>query len=194
MTRDPDTLMRLAYLGLLLLFVGGFFFWGRGRLGRNLRDLAVWALIFAMVVIAYGFRDVLREELLPAAMVQVDPETIELRRASDGHFHATLEINGRPVRLMIDTGASGIVLSRRDAERVGLDPGSLTYAARAQTANGLVQIAPVRLDTVRLGDFTDTAVPAAVNSGALDGSLLGMSYLDRFARIEIEDDTMRLSR
>jgi clan AA aspartic protease (TIGR02281 family) len=83
---------------------------------------------------------------------------------------------------MIDTGASGIVLSRRDAERVGLDPGSLTYAARAQTANGLVQIAPVRLDTVRLGDFTDTAVPAAVNSGALDGSLLGMSYLDRFAR------------
>lgn len=194
MTRDPDTLMRLAYLGLLLVFVGGFFFWGRGRMGKNLRDLAVWALIFAMVVIAYGFRDVLRDELLPAAMVQVDPGTIELRRASDGHFHATLEVNGRPVRFMIDTGASGIVLSRRDAERVGLDPGALDYAGRAQTANGLVSIAPVRLGTVTLGDFTDTAVPAAVNAGAIDGSLLGMSYLDTFARIEIEGDRMTLRR
>ncbi len=191
---DPDTVARFIYLGLLLLFIGGFFFWGRGRLGKNLRDLAIWALIFAMVVIAYGFRDVLREELLPAAMVQVDPETIELRRASDGHFHATLEVNGRPVRFMIDTGASGIVLSSRDAARVGLDPAALTYTGRAQTANGLVQIAPVRLGTVSLGDFTDTAVPAAVNSGAIDSSLLGMSYLDRFARIEIEGDTMTLRR
>jgi aspartyl protease family protein len=194
MATDPDTVARFIYLGLLLLFIGGFFFWGRGRLGKNLRDLAVWALIFAMVVIAYGFRDVLRDELLPAAMVQVDPETIELRRASDGHFHATLEVNGRPVRFMIDTGASGIVLSARDAVRVGLDPASLTYGGRAQTANGLVQIAPVRLGTVQLGDFTDTAVPAAVNSGAIDSSLLGMSYLDRFARIEIEGDTMTLRR
>jgi aspartyl protease family protein len=191
---DPDTVARFIYLGLLLLFIGGFFFWGRGRLGKNLRDLAIWALIFAMVVIAYGFRDVLRDELLPAAMVQVDPETIELRRASDGHFHATLEVNGRPVRFMIDTGASGIVLSSRDAARVGLDPAALTYTGRAQTANGLVQIAPVRLGTVSLGDFTDTAVPAAVNSGAIDSSLLGMSYLDRFARIEIEGDTMTLRR
>jgi aspartyl protease family protein len=191
---DPDTVARFIYLGLLLLFIGGFFFWGRGRLGKNLRDLAIWALIFAMVVIAYGFRDVLRDELLPAAMVQVDPETIELRRASDGHFHATLEVNNVPVRFIVDTGASGIVLSGRDAARVGLDPAALTYTGRAQTANGLVQIAPVRLGTVSLGAFTDTAVPAAVNSGAIDGSLLGMSYLDRFARIEIEGDTMTLRR
>jgi aspartyl protease family protein len=191
---DPDTVARFIYLGLLLFFIGGFFFWGRGRLGKNLRDLAIWGLIFAMVVIAYGFRDVLRDELLPAAMVQVDPETIELRRASDGHFHATLEVNNVPVRFIVDTGASGIVLSGRDAARVGLDPAALTYTGRAQTANGLVQIAPVRLGTVSLGAFTDTAVPAAVNSGAIDSSLLGMSYLDRFARIEIEGDTMTLRR
>ena len=72
-----------------------------------------------MAVIAYGFRDTLRRELLPAMMLQVSPDTMDLRRASDGHFHAQLEVNGRPVRFMIDTGASDIVLSRRDAERVG---------------------------------------------------------------------------
>ena len=128
--RDPDTLMRMAYLLVLLVGVGGFFLWGRrGRLGRSLRDLVVWALIFAMVVIAYGFRDVLRRELLPSEMVQVAPDAIELRRGRDGHFHAELEVNGEPVRFMVDTGASDIVLSFRDAERVGLGPGRSTSPA-----------------------------------------------------------------
>ena len=111
-----------------------------------------------MVVIAYGFRDVLREELLPAEMVQVAPDAIELRRGRDGHFHAELEVNGKPVRFMVDTGASDIVLSRRDAERVGLDPGALTFPGRAMTANGAVGTAAVRLGVVKLGGFTDTGV------------------------------------
>jgi aspartyl protease family protein len=195
MPRDPDTLMRLAYLLVLLVGVAGFFFWGRrGRLGRSLRDLAIWALIFAMVVIAYGFRDTLREELLPAAMVQVAPDVIELRRGRDGHFHAELEVNGEPVRFMVDTGASDIVLSLRDAQRVGLDPGSLDYAGRAVTANGPVGTAAVRLGLVRFGAFTDTGVPASVSDGPLATSLLGMSYLDRFKGIEIAGDRMTLRR
>ena len=195
MPRDPDTLMLLVYLVILLVGVAGFFLWGRrGRMGRSLRDLAIWALIFAMVVIAYGFRDTLRQELLPSAMVQVAPDAIELRRGRDGHFHAELEVNGEPVRFLVDTGASHIVLSLRDAERVGLDPGSLDYAGRAVTANGPVGTAPVRLGLVKLGSFTDTNVPASVTDGALGSSLLGMSYLNRFAGIEIAGDTMTLRR
>ena len=57
----------------------------------------------------------------------------------------TLEINGTPVRFMVDTGASDIVLSRRDAERVGIDPAALGYLGRARTANGTVPTARVRL-------------------------------------------------
>ncbi len=192
---DPDTQMRLVYLAVLLAFVAGFFLWGRrGRLGRSLRDLGVWALIFAMVVIAYGFRDTLRDELLPAAMVQTDADTIELRRGSDGHFHADLDVNGRSVRFMVDTGASDIVLSRRDAARVGLDPANLAYLGSARTANGAVTTAEVRLGVVKFGDMTETGVRASVNGGALDTSLLGMAYLDRFSRIEIAGDRMRLHR
>jgi aspartyl protease family protein len=194
MASDPDSLARLVYLVLLLLFVGGFFLWGRRNLGRNLRDLTVWGLIFAMVVIAYGFRDVLREQLLPSAMVQTSADTIEIRRGSDGHFHAALEVNGETVRFMVDTGATDIVLSRRDAERVGIDPDALSYLGRARTANGTVSTAAVRLGLVRLGTFTDTNVPASVTDGGLDGSLLGMAYLDRFASIEIAGDRMRLRR
>jgi aspartyl protease family protein len=194
MLDDPDTRARLLYLVALLVGVLGLFLYGRGqRLGRSLRDLAVWGLIILMVVIAYGFRDTLRSQLFPAAMVQTG-DGIELRRASDGHFHAELEVNGRPVRFMVDTGASDVVLSRRDAERVGIDPARLAYLGIARTANGTMATASVRLGTVRFGDFADTDVPASVSGGALDVSLLGMSYLDRFARIEIEGDRMLLRR
>jgi len=191
---DPDTIARVIYLVLLLCFLLGFFAWRRGQVGRRLRDLGLWVLIFAMVVIAYGFRDVLRAQLFPSAMVQVSGDAIELRRGSDGHFHATVEVNGTPVRFLVDTGASGIVLSRRDAEKVGLDPGGLAYLGTAQTANGRVATAGVRLGLVRLGTFTDTGVPASVTEGGLDTSLLGMSYLDRFANIAISGDVMTLTR
>jgi aspartyl protease family protein len=191
---DPDARARLFYLVTLLIGLLAFFLYGqRGRLGRNLRDLAVWGLIIAMVVIAYGFRDTLRGQLFPSAMVQTG-DAIELRRASDGHFHATLEVNGEPVRFMVDTGASDIVLSRRDAERVGIDPTRLSYLELAQTANGTVATAPVRLGLVRLAEITDTDVRASVSGGPLDVSLLGMAYLDRFGSIEITGDTMRLRR
>ena len=191
---DPDTVARVIYLVLLLCLLVSFFAWRRGQIGRRLRDVLVWVLIFAMVIIAYGFRDVLREQLFPAAMVQVSGDTIELRRGSDGHFNATLEVNGVPVRFMVDTGASGIVLSRRDAEKIGLDPGGLAYLGTAQTANGRVATAGVRLGLVRLGGFTDTGVPASVTEGDLGTSLLGMSYLDRFANIAISGDVMTLTR
>jgi aspartyl protease family protein len=192
---DPDTRMRMLYLAVMLAGVAGFFVWGRrGQLVRSLRDLGIWALVFAMAVIAYGFRDTLREELLPSAMVQVSGDTIELRRGSDGHFHAGVEVNGKTVRFMVDTGASDIVLARRDAERVGIDPAALQYLGRAQTANGTVPTATVRLGLVKFGDFTDTGVRASVSSGPLDTSLLGMSYLDRFSSIEIAGDNMTMRR
>jgi aspartyl protease family protein len=192
MSSDPDTTMRVVYLVCLLAFVAGGLFWGRRNLGKSLRDLMVWVLIFALAVIVYGFRDVLWRELLPAEMAVSDSGAIELRRASDGHFHARMEVNGVPVRFMVDTGASEIVLSRRDAERVGIDVDSLRFMGRALTANGPVETATVRLGVVKLGDLTETGVRASVSAGGLDTSLLGMAGLDRFAKVEISGDMMRL--
>lgn len=192
---DPDDQARLFYLVLLLVGLLAFLIVGQGhRLGRSLRDLAIWLLILAMVVIAYSFRDTLRMAVMPGAARLVEGGAVELRRGSDGHFHAVLDVNGHPLRFVVDTGASGIVLSRSDAAAVGIDPDALTFSGRALTANGSVATAPVRLAEVRFAEFTDRDVAAQVNGGALDQSLLGMEYLDRFARIEIEGDRMRLGR
>ncbi|WP_392663228.1 TIGR02281 family clan AA aspartic protease [Amaricoccus sp. B4] len=191
---DPDTIARLAYLSLLLVFVAGYFFTARRSLGRTLRDVLVWVLIFAMAVIAYGFRDVIWRELMPRTAMQVSGDTVELRRDTDGHFRATLALDGVPVTLVVDTGASQIVLSRADAARIGIGAEALDYSGRARTANGPVAIAPVVLRTVSLGPFTERNVRASVSGGDLHSSLLGMSYLRHFARIEISGDTMRLVR
>ena len=103
-------------------------------------------------------------------------------------------INNVPVDFLVDTGASQVVLTIDDAARVGLDPDSLAYIGTAFTANGEVATAPVRLDRVELGDMVDTRVRASVNSGQMESSLLGMSYLSRFESIEIRRDVLILNR
>jgi aspartyl protease family protein len=81
---------------------------------------------------------------------------------------------------MVDTGASGMVLSLQDAERLGLDRGSLRFLGEAQTANGAVRTAMVTLPVVELGPFRNEDFRAYVNEAGMDGSLLGMDYLGQF--------------
>lgn len=192
---DPDDLARLFYLLLLLTMIGaGVLVGRRRRMGETLRQALVWALIFAMAVIAYAFRDSLRGALFPAEAARVTEDAIELRRASDGHFHATLALNGARVRFLVDTGASGMALTSADAARAGIDLEALRFTERAATANGIVAAAPVVIALVDFAGMVDRDVPASVVAGDLGASLLGMSYLDRFSRIEIEGDRMLLRR
>jgi aspartyl protease family protein len=114
-------------------------------------------------------------------------------RAPDGHYYLTLEVAGTPVEFMVDTGATNVVLSRRDAERVGVDLDGLMYLGQAQTANGTVRTARVRLDDVTLGPWRDDRIAAWVNEGEMDGSLLGMDYLGQF-HVELAGDRMVLRR
>ena len=115
-------------------------------------------------------------------------------RARDGHYYLTLQINGNPIRFVVDTGATEMVLTQADAARVGLDLDSLNYLGRANTANGEVRTAFVRLDQVALGGIVDQNVPAVVNEGEMEGSLLGMGYLQRWGRIEIAGGELVLTR
>jgi aspartyl protease family protein len=103
-------------------------------------------------------------------------------------------VNGEPVRFVVDTGATQIVLSKSDARRVGLDVDDLVYLGRAYTANGEVRTAPVKLDTVSIGPIKDSNVRAVVNDGAMEGSLLGMEYLQRFSSVEIGGGKLILTR
>lgn len=185
---------RLLYLVLLLVAVGGFVLVEfRGRAGQATRQALAWGLIFVGVIAAAGLWQDVRESVAPAARV-LEGGRIEVPLGPDGHAHLTAELNGVPVRFVVDTGASMIALRSRDAHRVGIDPDRLAYTGRAQTANGIVGTAPVRLDSVTLGGITDENVPAVVIEGALDRSLMGMSFLRNFARVSFEGDLLVLER
>ncbi len=192
---NGDTIGRLIYLLLLGLVVGGWFFaQNRQKLNKTLQQAVLWLFLFAGAVILYGLRNDLRRGLVPHQAQQISASEIVLTRAADRHFYATLQINGRPILFVIDTGATNMVLSKQDARRVGINPDALVYFSTAQTANGEVRTARVTLDIVQLGSFIDRNVTAWVNDGQMNGSLLGMSYLSRFSKLEISGDKMTLSR
>lgn len=191
---DSQDIPRLIYLIALLCAVAGYFLWGQRRnLGQLAKYLAVWGFIFLGALVAVGLWNDLSRSIMPQQSV-MQSGAIEVPRASDGHFYLTLEVNGVPTRFVVDTGASAIVLSQADATSAGITLDDLIFSGRANTANGRVNTAPTRVETLSLGGILDENVRVIVNAGEMDGSLLGMSYLNRFSRLEIADGVLILER
>ncbi|MEC3861768.1 TIGR02281 family clan AA aspartic protease [Mesobacterium sp. TK19101] len=189
---DYGNLIYLVLLGSVLIL--WFVIESRESLSKKVKQLAAWGLIFLSVIAAYGMWGDIQRATVPTQAVFAGDNRVELPRAPDGHYYLTLKVNGATVPFMVDTGASGVVLTRRDAERAGLDAANMAFYSEAMTANGLVKIAPVTLDSVVLGPFEDRNLPAAVNGGEMQQSLLGMTYLQRFSRLEISNGRMILER
>ena len=122
---------------------------------------------------------------------QPPSDAIQLTREFNGHFYADVQINGSPVRVLVDTGASGIALSRSDAQRAGIAVSAGMFEVIGQGANGDVHGEDVRLDRVSLGSKTVEGMPAVVLDAG-EQSLLGQSFLSKFDTVEIRGDTMIL--
>jgi aspartyl protease family protein len=111
---------------------------------------------------------------------------VELEAGANGHFHAEAEVNGRPIQVMVDTGASLVALTYEDAEAAGIFLRDKDFTHRVSTANGVARVAPVRLSRVAIGDIVVRDVDAAVcEHGKLETTLLGMSFLSRLERFDM---------
>ena len=117
---------------------------------------------------------------------------IVLPAGTGGHFMAQGAINGKPVRFMVDTGATTISMSQSDADRIGLD-WKRGQRALMQTAGGVVPIYTLSLTSVRVGEVEVYNVAASVIQAEMPFILLGNSFLSRFS-ISTTSDTMRLSK
>ena len=182
----------------------------RGRWANAARDLMLWAAVLLALVAAYGFRDQVQlvasrvmEELTPAgtdlgvATQTPGEQAVRLRKRSDGHFVARAVVEGSQITMLVDTGASSVVLKSTDAERAGIDTGGLSYVVPVQTANGTAFAARARLKSIAVGTIAYENVEALIaQAGALDESLLGMSFLSRLGSYEFSGDylTLRSSR
>lgn len=189
---DTGHLIYLVLLGLMVLAM--FVIGNRQSLNKILQQAAIWGLIFVGAIAAVGlWGDIQRVTGTARAVTQQNGQ-ITVPRSPDGHYYLSLDINGVPLRFVVDTGATDLVLRQSDAVRAGLSPDQLAYTAQANTANGVVALAPVRLDTVALGPHRDENVRAVVNQAPMQMSLLGMGYLQRWGSITIANNTLTLTR
>ena len=124
---------------------------------------------------------------LPQADARID-------KAADGHFWAVAQVNGRPLRVLVDTGASEVALTRADARRLGVEVAGLDYDKPVMTADGRMQAARVRLARVTVGDAEVRDVDALVVRRGLNTSLLGMSYLGRLSGFAADREGLTLRR
>lgn len=204
---DPSDFAIIVAGVAMLIFIGSSIASSyRGRAGQAVRDLLTWTLIALVLVAAYSYRDELFSlghrmagELLPPGSAlrsdtQVDGErAVRIRKRPDGHFMAKTSVNGITVSMLVDTGASTVVLKPADAQRLGIDIETLRYTVPVQTANGTTFAAHVRLRTLVVGPITVNEVEALVaKPGSLKENLLGMSFLSRLRSYEFSGEYLTL--
>lgn len=203
---DATTFGYMAFLLALLVYIaGGVMTRYGGGAAAMARDAVTWLALGLGLVTLYAYKDELTPiaarvvgELIPGTAMTVETSAgglteVKIRRRLDGHFTATVDVNGEAVSMIVDTGASSIVLTPKDAKKAGIDPKELTYRVPVLTANGRTVAARIRLDKVSIGPLDRTKVEALVaKPGALTQSLLGMSFLSRLRSYEFSGDFLTL--
>lgn len=197
-----DQFGRLVPLvGILLFVAAGLFSRQRHRFGELVGNLVLWVGIFGVALVGYAYRDDLSGvasrvfgELVPGtAVIDGERGTATFRSGGDGHFTINASINGQTVRTIFDTGASAVVLTHADAIRAGIATEALRYDIRVQTANGTGRAAGVTLDRLEVGGIARNRVRAFVaEKGALDTSLLGMTFLTTLSRYAVSGNSLEL--
>lgn len=131
----------------------------------------------------------------PAMPVAAGAREVVVPAGPSGHFVTDLDVNGRSVRGLIDTGASVVAINESTARRIGLSLATLDYAISVSTANGLAKAAPVTLKRIKVGSIAIDNVQAMVlPDTALSETLVGMSFLNRLSSFAVEDGALRLRR
>jgi aspartyl protease family protein len=171
----------------------------RGSLSQAATYGVVWVALFFALVLGYSYRDDFKAvwarvtgEINPAMAEQRSPTELVLRKASDGHFYVDVDINGKSIRMLADTGASYVTLSEGDARAAGIETDGLVYNLTVTTANGEASAARITIDQIRIGSIVRRDVKAHVTRN-MAGSLLGMSFFSTLSRFEMKRDELLLA-
>lgn len=186
---SPDLIQTVAVLALVsssLLFVRQF------KLKETVRNILLWVGVAGILLIGFSFQEELfalgrrlRAELIPGYPTQTAANEIVISANDGGGFHVYGAVNGVPIRFLVDTGASSIVLSPADAKRLGIDLTTLTFNRAYETANGIGYGASTTVDELTVGHIRLTNMPVSINGAPMRNSLLGMTFLNRMKSFSI---------
>ncbi len=171
----------------------------REQISKALKAALLWAVIALALLVGYTYRMQLREiadrvmaEVVPGWVAQKG-QIAEVARSRGGDFSVRAQINGARVSMVLDSGASAVVLTPEAAKAAGLPLEVLQYSTSVETANGRTRAAPVTLDRLVVGNIVERSVPALIaQPGQLKSNLLGMSFLNRLESWEVRGDKLLL--
>src|SRR5262245_15653146 len=186
-------LVALVFVGMVVLALF------RQRFPHALESALIWVVIALLLAIGYTYRFELRDvadrvlaELIPGRAA-TSGRTVEIARGPGGSFFVTVQINDARASMVLDTGASAVVLTQEAAKAAGLPLEMLYYSVNVDTANGRTRAAPVTLGRLAVGGIVERDVPALIaQPGQLRINLLGMSFLNRLQSWEVRGDKLIL--
>ena len=192
---DHQQLSLLYRIGLLILVASALARMFRGRFAAAARMAMMWVVVALVLAIGYTYRFELRDianrvlaELVPGRAA-ARGRTVELARTGAGDFQIATQVNDARVPMVLDTGASTVMLTRDAAVAAHLPVEMIKYNVNVETANGRTYAAAVIIDRIAVGGIVERAVPALIaQPGALKTSLLGMSFLSRLDGWEVRGD------
>ena len=190
-----DTPYGVKSLVIIVLFGGSMVYFSRANKSAVMKSLFGWLAIvsvtFGLYTMGKGDTYTTMADISPSRDVTQTGEMM-VERQRDGHFWIMTQINGKNLPMMVDTGASMVVLSKQDARRMGIKLDELRFTGSSSTANGRVAFARTRLDSFKIGHLNFNNFVVTVNGGAMQGSLLGLDALDQFTSYEMRGDMMIL--
>lgn len=187
---DGPGAMDILFYALLLILPLSALVARRMPIGQVAKMAAAWIAIFLVLLLVVAQRDRFRPvwQFFAGEDRVVTGGTTRIAMAADGHFYADARIDGQPVRLLIDSGATTTALGRETARRIGLVP-ETGFAAGVDTANGRVTAQRATIRTFQLGPVTARDLPAVVFG---DTDVVGMNFLSRLRGWRVEGRTLIL--
>jgi len=188
----------VAKIAFLVFLGGSVLMIFRASFTQAPQAVLFWIVVALLLVVGYTYRFELRDvsnrvlaQLVPGRAASLGARTVEIARGRGGEFSITTQINGARVPMVLDTGASAVVLTQDAAKAAGLPLEILSYDVSVDTANGRTRAAAVTLDRIGIGDIVERAVPALIaQPGQLRTSLLGMSFLNRLQGWEVRGEKL----
>ncbi len=192
---DHQQISLLYRIGLLILVGSALARMFRGRYGEAARMTVIWIGIILALAVGYTYRFELRDvanrvmaELVPGHAA-ARGRVVEMARTGAGDFHISTQVNGARVSMVLDTGASTVMLTHEAAIAAHLPVEMIKYNVNIETANGRTYAAAAVIDRIAVGGIVERSVPALIaQPGTLKTSLLGMSFLSRLQGWEVRGD------
>ncbi len=180
---DGNQALTFLYLLGMLALIGSAFAVRRVPIGQGLRMAAAWVLIFGAAFVAFTLKDdfaALYRRVVDqsggGSQVVQQGEALRIRQSADGHFWVEAQLNGEPVRFLIDSGATTTSINGRTARRAGIEP-RRGLPVLVQTANGTIQVQRGRAERLEVGKIRREDLAVHISDGFGETNVLGMNFL-----------------